>query len=1492
MLRRVAIWAAVVLVVAFVGGVIVARVFFNGERLARFIEHQINSRVRGRVAVSRVEWPIGDAHKALLGGWMHATLYDVKVWDSQGDLVIDIPKATTEFRTNRLLFGGDFHFRNLYVPGGYAMIREGHEPYPTTDDDLTVVTLVAAFYPPVRPPGPSHPESRKSGATWNLESIRIENVDADFEFPTFRAHVDDAKGSGWLHYAKPAGDPRTNKFFSFAFSDATAPSGELEIYGLAPFGLVDVHVPTATKVGPPGTPRERDFASDIAWRAAATTAQGTALLVDGRMVDFWQNPTGGDYDITLDIDKLGPLASFLTGGVAHGEHMRATVRVTENRKDPLIRVDVHDAVVGGEVAVGRPPVDAAIPHAALLYRRLARTGELLETTITAGGGEARLTASFGLEPELSFDVELAVPRPIQVGPWLDRETTRMAGGSRVRGNLHVHSLPDGGIRLERVDMTLGDTRARGALTYRDSGLIEADSFRVDASGVWVTAHGGSVDLTERTLDIALAFGAENLRPWLRRLDQPAFARSANGKARITGSLDDPTVPDASVTVHGLPLIGTATSRFRYGGGVLDIQRATSHPFGGSLTGEARIRVKGPVPSILEARVGGIGFDLGRTPGTGGTLAGEARVTASAKGPLRAPESTFVVEVDDLQVAGDDYRNFLLNGSTDVDGSSTLQLHVDRERGGRLDVNGSVTGGGEVGGSVSVREIPVHNLPVILTDDTGKAVFGGVANAELLLSGTVEAPTADGYVSVMRSWFKDAFLGAAELSIERIDKGRVGVTGRMFQGKFTVAGELQTWPSLAAHLTVGFRRIELDQFFPELAEEYGLRGWMSGQFENLALAPGKTPTFQLRLSELVVLMENEDERGRPNPIKARALDEVVIAFDGTTAQLMQQVRFAGPTGEFTLGGSASEHALAISIAGDVSVELLQPYLRDVFEEATGSIETNVAITGPPATPRIVGTMLFSDIRMRPRGQDAEVRLDNAKVELRNDLLSFTGFSIDVIDEITDATDRLEISGNVVLADFQPVQWSLSIDGTLAGKLMLIAAPDTFTAASGSAAVEITLDGTGAMPEITGTLAFEDDRPLTFTPRGLRREILLDRGEVGFDARQIELLAIGGTIDDSGSLTNLSGELSLEDWQPVDVDVELAARALPFRIPRVLELELDVRSFRIVGDLEGLEIGGELDIIDGRYIQKFNPILNALTPERVQETEKPFYEEIPYLANAELALTVTTGGGFGIKNNIANIDLDGTVEVRGSPKRPTFDGEIQVKQGSFKFQGMRSQFERTEGNIVFSRFERFPDFTPSISIRSESDYRDSRGNQHDVVLELNGTITNLNWDLYTTNTSLNKSQTFTLLFSGRTTEENRTLLGDDPVAPTDFDGSRSTASTEGQLDAFDQLAKDYLGDFISVLVEEPLRNATGFDIVRIEVGTSGIGGRIEEDIGKNTKFITEFERTLNGQSFSARGEHRFTDRLSGEVEYLVKEFFDDTDDDTNAVRLKAVYRRIWQ
>ena len=53
-----------------------------------------------------------------------------------------------------------------------------------------------------------------------------------------------------------------------------------------------------------------------------------------------------------------------------------------------------------------------------------------------------------------------------------------------------------------------------------------------------------------------------------------------------------------------------------------------------------------------------------------------------------------------------------------------------------------------------------------------------------------------------------------------------------------------------------------------------------------------------------------------------------------------------------------------------------------------------------------------------------------------------------------------------------------------------------------------------------------------------------------------------------------------------------------------------------------------------------------------------------------------------------ELQGSVELLGTPSDPRVDGEITVIRGTFKPQFTRARFTQTTGTVSFQRFSRFP------------------------------------------------------------------------------------------------------------------------------------------------------------------------------------------------------------
>jgi len=218
------------------------------------------------------------------------------------------------------------------------------------------------------------------------------------------------------------------------------------------------------------------------------------------------------------------------------------------------------------------------------------------------------------------------------------------------------------------------------------------------------------------------------------------------------------------------------------------------------------------------------------------------------------------------------------------------------------------------------------------------------------------------------------------------------------------------------------------------------------------------------------------------------------------------------------------------------------------------------------------------------------------------------------------------------------------------------------------------------------------------------------------------------------------------------------------------------------------------------------------------------------------------------------------------------------------GTRAAFTRMNGQLTFERVARFPAQTPTIAIHSEADYRDPGGQDHLITLKIDGTLSQMTWDLFTSS-GFNKGQTLTLLLSGRTPEQFRRSLGDEAIAS---DPTRVDPSTNPNQSYTDQLIKDVAGDFISLLVEDSLKGVSRLDVARIEVGTGSVGFHGEKQVAANVKVAGDLEQTVRGSTINVRGEVQAPHNVTIQSGYLRKSFDDAAEEDVEDFEVKLVYR----
>ena len=953
--------------------------------------------------------------------------------------------------------------------------------------------------------------------------------------------------------------------------------------------------------------------------------------------------------------------------------------------------------------------------------------------------------------------------------------------------------------------------------------------------------------------------------------------------------------------------------------------------GGSLWASGRLRL-GARPRVLSFVAQGNELDLAKIPLVGEVISGRVALAASTSGGFDQLDTHVRASIDGLTIAGDSYR--LLTpcagsaaqaptaGAGELclharpDGSQDLELALARDGGGQFEVRAGTDAEEALRGQVTVSALPIDNLAVL--DYAGGFPLGGVVTAVMQLGGTLAAPLVTGNIDWNDSWYERAFLGHTGIRITAPDPDTLRITASLLQGDVMVTASIANRPPYDARIDLSLRRVELDRLTPELTalllspelQEQGIRAraWLTGDIhmEMPLLAAATTqPQVQARLTEAEVIVDYRDRRGQPVPLRLRndRQTPIAIRFDGARASLLQPVTLVGPDGarftvehgRVTLAPPAANGdepgaiaALDVHIVGDVDMRLFEPFFSDMATSITGKVGVRAKISGPVEDPRIDVELAVKDtVAVRPSGQEAVVSLQQGgRITIDNQQLVLTGTELRVTDALTGQQVALDILGGIRLEDFEPVEWTLHMDGQLAGQMLLLAAPELFSRASGTADLSVSIRGPSDAPRVDANMLFHREQPLALTLRGLGREVRLESGEIELSDDVVELNELAGAIGDNGRITRASGVVGLVDWSIADMDINVSADSLPLRIPNELELTANVADLRVVGDVSsGLELDGVVEVDDGRYFRRFNLISDVLSIERGGGGEaEPLFADMPLLAGADLDLLVDVRS-FSVQNNLAAIHMAGDIMVTGTPSAPRFDGEIQVSDGEFKLPGARARFTRTWGGVTFSPSKSFPTQTPTVALTSEGDYRDASGQYHLITFSVSGSWSRAEWDLYTSS-GLNKGQTFALLFSGRTPTELRKSLGDE--APGADPGRLETAINTSD-NAADQILKDVAGDFISLLVEDTLRNITNLDVARIEIGTGSIGFHGEKEITEKIRFTGDLEQTGTGRTIDVRGEVQLSDRVSVEGGARSQVYSDPAEEDLTDFRFRAVYRR---
>lgn len=1502
----------------------VLRIIYNDARLAKLIAKQINKDIRGRVVIKSLHVRLWDVLRHL--GDVPLRLRDVYVYDPYGTEVMHADEITSRLDLWKLVNPRghqDLTLHKLDVEHGFVdvVLVPAHDPitgvrlpYPHDDE----YGFLAAFESR-KPPDPNAPG--RPGPIFNLESIRLSHINLRllFEYPT-----DDKAGPnfhkyGWEAYLEDLStddgtlvdDFRIPKKrgetpdFSYALKPY-AKKAKLTIKQLLPLKqdlVVDFTDVTLAEFGAP----KGDEAS-LHFDLHATTLEGADAHAYGKLTDLYNEKIGGGVDMAIDVTKAGPLLSRLALAYPDVHVSGANTNASIKIHGPFIDTILEPTLTNLDVTLAGPniPRDQVPPFTiAKLTANVdlaAQLATITELRVLGQGGALTVAGSveypsidyitpddatpwqpcsidkvwFGHErPCWAGTVTIDRKEPLDLERWIPADVVKITAGTKLYGKLDVRGTADD-LLARDIALTLGTATAGGSLAWK-GGILRTDQEPFDVTAPVLAASAsanGVVDTNKKQLKLAFAAAANRLTPILRRYRLPALATSATATGTVVGGYDQPTI-DASVVAQGVPVVGQVNADLVDVGPTLTIRRVYTRPFGGVIEGGGVLHLGGYHPTLTGGHLSAVELDLAKIPNTKDTLSGKAHFELVADGPLARPHATLDGGIDDVTASGEPLGTATMHVTTDAKGIDIASIQLGRPQGGSLDLHGHVGYDTSLDLDVDMKRLPLATLPVVAKNPDLK--LEGEASLGIHVGGDVDAPVVDGDLDLARVALGDTLFGAAHIVLSAVDgkagAGKVAFAGKLFQGKFQLEGVAGILPPFGVTVRVKFRQVELDEFTPLLADTIGARGWATGYVDLTVgmVGPKLKIGASARIAELHLEVDGEDEHGRPHPVQIDNVNEggqhpIAIEWDGTTARLLEPVQLRGPNGVLTLDGSYAPTTVDVSLNGQVELGLAEFFTRRLIDGARGTALVDLRVTGDPKQPQVRGTVAIKDASFMPRNSETLVAVPSGTFRIDNQQISAQAVDVEVDGQ------TVELTGSMGLDHWHPTTVTANLTGRLAARLLEVFANQQITGASGSAKIALDVTGRAMNPAIAGSLTF--DAPFELAPRGLRRQIIMKKGTIAFQNQTLAFKGVSGLVDEAPLSITDDSYVALYAWAFKDINLHVLAEGLTHRIPGTLEVEAN-SDLRLYGDAQQLHLAGAVNIVDGVYNQQFR-VSDVFIPVRATERSTPFWEGSPLLENLAMDLTVRTTGTFKIATNIvADTYVSGSITITGTPPDPKLDGRITLDEGTIKIPGIKPTFQLKSGNVNFSPFASSISSGASVDIQADTIYTDLSERNHTVFLRVYGPLDYLNFDLRT-DTGLNKFQTLTLIVSGRTADQLRQeARGDDPGAIHEGSAGTglNTGASSGVAGATDRVVKDFASDFISVLVEAPIKDFTGLDCFRLEVGTESAQVYGCKKFGRIVKLELEYETGFRGGQRVRGGlTFRLSDNISvvGDVQ---RRTFDD-------------------
>ena len=273
------------------------------------------------------------------------------------------------------------------------------------------------------------------------------------------------------------------------------------------------------------------------------------------------------------------------------------------------------------------------------------------------------------------------------------------------------------------------------------------------------------------------------------------------------------------------------------------------------------------------------------------------------------------------------------------------------------------------GQVLLNEVPLDVINYFVPD---ALPLVGAVTTELNLSGTLQAPRGEGRVQFHDAGYDNYRLGRSEFTIQA-DTEIARVTGRVLDD-VKVLASIPTEPGLDAEVTLSFDGFSVERWLPQMGElplASELTGDVKASFNPFEGSFGEATAEISRLvaqydvlSDARYLLETREALTvsyRDQLIDVERLDAGIrLLGNRNQDEQAEEESFVVVGGTATTGGT-----LDLSYRGTLGLQLIQPFVRGIFSQASGQLSVHGKLTGMPDELVPTADLVLESAELVPR-----------------------------------------------------------------------------------------------------------------------------------------------------------------------------------------------------------------------------------------------------------------------------------------------------------------------------------------------------------------------------------------------------------------------------------------------------------------------------------------------------------------------------------------------